>query len=61
MQRSLNVKNSNLSKPRFSSIWPIDMTLLDATTLCQSGPGSNGNERVLRIPQISSITGTSSD
>ena len=25
----------------------------------RSGPGSNGNEEVLRIPQISSITGTS--
>ena len=30
-----------------------------ATTLDQSGPGSNGNEGVRRIPQISSITGTS--
>ena len=30
-----------------------------ATSLGQSGPGSDGNEEVLRIPQISSITGTS--
>ena len=35
------------------SIWPIDMTLSDATTPDQSGPGSNGNEWVLCIPQIS--------
>ena len=28
-------------------------------TLGQSGPGSNGNEGVLRIPQSPSITGTS--
>ena len=35
------------------------MTLSSATTPGQSGPGSNGNERVLRIPQSPSITGTS--
>ena len=39
-----------------SSIWPIDKTLSGATTLGQSGPGSNGNEGVLHIPQSSSIT-----
>ena len=33
------------------SIWP-DRTLLGATTLGQSGPGSNGNERVLCISWI---------
>ena len=43
---------------QFSSIQPIDRTLSSATTLDQSGPGSNGNEGVLRIPQSSSITGT---
>ena len=31
----------------------LDRTLSGATTLGQSGPGSNGNEGVLRIPQIS--------
>ena len=31
-----------------------------ATTLGQSGPGSDSNKRVLRIPQSSSITGSSS-
>ena len=44
---------------QFSSIWPIDMTLSDATTQGQSRPGSNGNEGLLCIPQISNITGTS--
>ena len=44
----------------FSSIWPIDKTLSGATTPGQSEPGSDGNEWVLRIPQSSSITGTSS-
>ena len=31
--------------------WPIDRTLPGATTPDQSGPGSNGNERVQHIPQ----------
>ena len=44
---------------QFSSIWPIDRTLTGATTPVQSWPGSNGNEEILRIPQSSSITGTS--
>ena len=42
-----------------SSIQPIDRALSGATTLGQSGPGSNGNEGVLCIPQGPSITGTS--
>ena len=36
------------------------MTLLDAATLDQSGPGSDGNEGVLNIPPNSSITKASS-
>ena len=44
---------------QFSSIWPIDSALSSATTPGQSGPGSNGNERVLHIPQNFSITGIS--
>ena len=44
---------------QFSSIWPIDRILSAATIPGQSGPGSDGNERVLRIPQSSSITGSS--
>ena len=35
---------------QFSSIWPIDRTQSSATTLGQSGPGSNGNKGVLHIP-----------
>ena len=33
------------------SIWPIDKTLSSASIPRQSGPGSNGNEEILRIPQ----------
>ena len=43
-----------------SSIWPIDKTLSSTTILGQSGLGSNCIERVLHIPQSSSITRTSS-
>ena len=35
------------------------MNLSCATTPNKNGPESDGNERVFRIPQISSITGTS--
>ena len=42
-----------------SSIWPIDRTLANATTLELSGPRSNGNEGVLCFPQSSSSTGIS--
>ena len=41
------------------SIWPIDRTLLGATTLSQSRSGNNGNKGVLCIPQSSIITGAS--
>ena len=45
---------------QFSSIYPIDMTYLSGPTIPgHSGPGRIGNEEVLRIPQSSSITGTS--
>ena len=43
-----------------SSIWPIDMTLSFATTPSQCEPGSEGYEKVPRIPQSSGITGVSS-
>ena len=36
-----------------SFIWPIDSTLLCATTPGQSEPGNDGNEGVFHIPQIS--------
>ena len=42
----------------FSSIWPIYRTLSGATTPCPSGPGSNDNEGVLCILQISSVIET---
>ena len=45
---------------QFSSIWPTDKLLSSATTTGQSRPGSDGNKGVLRIPQSSYITGTSS-
>ena len=37
----------------------MNRTLSGATIPAQSGPGSNSNEGVLRIPQSSSITVTS--
>ena len=37
----------------------MDRALSGATTPGQSGPGSNGNEGVLRIPQSSNTAGTS--
>ena len=37
----------------------LGRALSGATTPGQSGPGSDGNEVMLRIPQSSSITGTS--
>ena len=48
----------NVNK-KFSSISPIDRTLLGATTLCQSEPGNDGNEGVLCIPQSFGITDAS--
>ena len=42
-----------------SSIWSIDRTLSVATSMGQSGPGSDGNKGVLHISQSSSITGAS--
>ena len=41
-------------------IWPIYRILSGATKLDISGPWSDGNEGLLRIPQSSSITGASS-
>ena len=40
-----------------SSIWPIDKTLSGATTLGQSGAGSDVNEGIRLILKGSSITG----
>ena len=41
---------------QFTSIRPIDRTILGATTPGQNGPGSDSNEEILHIPQCSSIT-----
>ena len=41
---------------QFSSIQLIDRALSGTTIPGQSGPGSNGNEEVLHIPQSFSIT-----
>ena len=45
--------------PELSSIRPIDRTLSGTTAPGQNGPGNDGNEEVLCIPQSSSITGAS--
>ena len=60
----LNVKTANVKiqfsvSTQFTSIWPIDRTLLGVTTPGQSGLGSDGNEGVLYIFQSASITGAS--
>ena len=52
-------KNCKLLKQQFSSIWPTDRTLSSAATPGQCGPGNDGNEGVLRIPQSSCNTRTS--
>ena len=46
-------------KCKKNSFWPIEDTVLHATTPSQSGPGGDGTERVLRIHEISILTGTS--
>ena len=40
-------------------LFDIDWTLSGATSSVQSGPGNDGNEGVLRIPQYYGITETS--
>ena len=44
---------------QFSSIWPIDRILSDASAPGQREPGNGGNKEVLHNPQYSSITDTS--
>ena len=56
---SLIAKTVN-SRNQLNSIWRIDWPQSDATTQGQSGPESDGNEGVLRVPQSSSNTRTSS-
>ena len=52
--RSLNAKNSKLKN--HGLVLFIDRTLSGATIPGQSEPGSDGDERMFRIPQRSSIT-----
>ena len=40
---------------QFSLIWPIDRTLIGATTPGYNGPGSDGNEEVLHIPKAPAL------
>ena len=60
--RSLNIKTDLFQAIQFSittqiiSVWPIDRTLSGTTTPDLSGPRSDGNEELLRIPQSSSFT-----
>ena len=54
MQKTVNSKNHGLVLFN-PEIGPLS----GASTPGQSGPGRNGNEGVLHIPQSSSITGTS--
>ena len=50
-----------LSKWLNCSIWPIDGTLRGTSNPGQSGPGINGNEGVLHIPQSFRIQTSASD
>ena len=50
-----------LSKWLNSSIWPIDETVTGTITLGHSGPGRNGNEKVVHIPQSSWTEASSCD
>ena len=59
IQKQYILNNSVSISIQFSSIWPIDRNLSSATTTGQSGPGSSGNEGLLRIPQSASISKTS--
>ena len=43
----------------YKSTWPIDRTLTGSTTLDQSEPGSNDNERMIHITQRSRSGATS--
>ena len=44
-----------------SSFWPTDGTLSGTSTPDESGPGGNGNEQVLHIPQSSRAWASLSD
>ena len=58
-QNSSTSNNSVKHKYSLVLLGPIERIVSNSTALGQSGPGSDGNEKVIRIPQSSSITGTS--
>ena len=58
---TVTIQHQSFVCTQFSSIWSIDRTLLGATTLGQSGPGSHSNEGVLHILQISKAGASPSD
>ena len=58
MSKQFYFKQFSGAQVQFSSMWPIDRAISVATTLGQSEPVSDSKERVLRIPQSSSNTGT---
>ena len=60
MKKEVLFQTTRFSKrTQFTSLGPIDSVLSGATNLGQSGPGCEGNEGVLHIPQSSCITGAS--
>ena len=56
---SLTKPKGKIYKTKSLGSYITDRALSGATTPGQSGPGSDGNEGLLHIPQSSSITGTS--
>ena len=58
------VRNFNVQKilfqaiqlsAQFISIWSIDTSLSGTTTPCQSGPGSDRNEGLIRMPKVPAL------
>ena len=56
-----NVSHLFAHSLNISCIWPIDRILSGANTLDQRGPGTNGNEGILCIPQNSRAADSPSD
>ena len=54
------IKYSYVIQKTFKQVY-LTLTLTGTSTLCVSGPGSNGNERVLHTPQISRNIASHSD
>ena len=56
MSKQLYFKQFSLAQVHYLVLFDLQIGLLGATTQGQSGPESDGNERVLGISQSSSIT-----